>query len=93
MYIKNSMGPRTVSWETPERTGWGRIATLRKQLSAIFLAEICWIQVCVDPLMPYQLSLYCIRLCGTLSKALLKSMMIISVCKGLLDRSWKRERS
>ena len=29
------------------------------------------------PLMPYQLSLYCRRLCGTLSKALLKSMMII----------------
>ena len=39
------------------------------------------------PLMPYQLSLYCRRLCGTLSKALLKSMMIKSVCEGLLDRS------
>ena len=38
MYIKNSIGPRTVPWGTPERTGWGRIATLRKQLSAIFLA-------------------------------------------------------
>ena len=22
MYIKNSMGPRTVPWGTPERTGW-----------------------------------------------------------------------
>ena len=22
MYIKNSMGPRTVLWGTPERTGW-----------------------------------------------------------------------
>ena len=39
MYIKNSIGPRTVPWGTPERTGWGRIATLRKQLSAIYLAE------------------------------------------------------
>ena len=23
MYIKNSIGPRTVPWGTPERTGWG----------------------------------------------------------------------
>ena len=22
MYIRNSMGPRTVPWGTPERTGW-----------------------------------------------------------------------
>ena len=36
---------------------------------------------------------YCRRLRGTLSKALLKSMMNISVCEVLLDRSWKRERS
>ena len=23
MYIRNSIGPRTVPWGTPERTGWG----------------------------------------------------------------------
>ena len=37
--------------------------------------------------------IYCRRLCGTPSKALLKSMRIISVCEGLLDRSWKMKRS
>ena len=48
--------------------------------------------ICVDPLMPYQLSLYCRRLCGTLSKALLKSMMIIiSVCR--TKPSYSNERN
>ena len=72
MYIKNSIGPRTVPWGTPERTGWG--------------GGDC------DPSETTLCDLPC-RKCWTLSNALLKSIMIISVCEVLLDRSWKRERS
>ena len=61
--------------------------SLRSPLQTIF-----WIQVCMVPLLPYQLSLYCRHLCGTLPKVFLKSIMIISVCEGLLDKSWKRKR-
>ena len=93
MYIKNSMGPRTVLCGTSERTGWEEDCDPSETTLCDLPCRTFWIQVCVVPLMPYQLSLYRRRLCGTLSKALLKSMMIRSVCEGLLDRSWKRERS
>ena len=79
--------------EGPERTGCEEDCNPSKTPFCDLACRKCWIQLYVDPLMPYQLSIYCRRLCGTLSKALLKSMMIISVCEGLLDRSRKRERS
>ena len=64
MYIKNSMGPRTVPWGTPERTGWEEDCDPSETTLCDLPCRKLWIQVCVcvDPLMPYQLSLYCRRL-------------------------------
>ena len=76
MYIRNSIGPRTVPCGTPERTGWGEDCDPSETTLCDLPCRKLWIQVCVDPLMPYQLSLYCRRLRETLSKALLKSIMI-----------------
>ena len=58
MYIRNSIGPRTVPWGTPERTGWGEDCDPSETTLCDLPCRKCWIQLCVDPLMPYQSSLY-----------------------------------
>ena len=62
VYIKNSMGPRTVPLGTPERTGWEEDCDPSETILCDLSWRKFWIQVCVDPLMPYQLSLYYRRL-------------------------------
>ena len=46
MYIRNSIGPRTVPWGTPERTGWGEDCdpsetTLRSSLQKMLDPVMC----------------------------------------------------
>ena len=62
VHIKNSMGPRTVPWGTPERTGREEDCDPSETILCDLPCRKVWIQVCVDPLMPYKLSLYCGRL-------------------------------
>ena len=59
---QNSMGPRTVPWGTPERTGWEEDCDPSETTLCDLPCRTLWIQVSVDPLMPYQLCLYCRRL-------------------------------
>ena len=47
MYIKDSMGPRTVPWGTPERTGWEEDCDPSETTLCDLPGGNCWIQVCV----------------------------------------------
>ena len=48
--IRNSIGPRTVPWGTPERTGWGEDCDPSETTLCDLPCRKCWIQLCVDPL-------------------------------------------
>ena len=91
MYSKKSIGPRTEPCGTPDVTS---VVSDRARLT-----ETRWlrfdrknvIQLCVLPVIPYEVSLDRRRLCRTLSKALTKSRRIASVCVLLYNaiiQSW-----
>ena len=80
MYGKKSIGPRTEPCGTPDVTS---VVSDRASLTATRCFRFDRkdvIQLCVLPVIPYEVSLDKMRLCGTLSKALAKSRRIASVC-------------
>ena len=84
--IRNNNGPVTVPWGTLESTlTQSENSPLITTRCFLFVRKVL-IQLRVLPLMPYLFSLMSNRLCGTLSKAFAKSIIIMSVCF-LLSRS------
>ena len=78
IYAKNKRGPRTVPWGTPDLTcthcEWSPSTTTRCRR----LVRKFEIQVWVLPVIPKFCNLWSNLLCGTVSNALLKSIIIIS---------------
>ena len=91
MYSRKSIGPRTESCGTPDVT---YVVSYRASLTdtrCLRFDRNDVIQLCVLPVIPYEVSLYIMRLCGTLSKALAKSTRIASVCvlvSNAIIQSW-----
>ena len=92
MYSKKSIGPRTEPCGTPDVTYY--VVSDRAPLtetSCLRFDRKDVIQLCVLPVIPYEVSLDRRRLCGTLSKALAKSRRIASVCvllSNAIIQSW-----
>ena len=96
MKHKNSKGPRTVPWGTPESTLWA----LEWQPSIITLCVLAdrkdLIQVRSSPCMPSSSNFRRRRRWGTVSNALLKSNTATSTCSLrsiLVRRSWVVSKS
>ena len=90
MYIRKRRGPSTVPCGTPDST-WvqGECPPLTTTLCSRHVRNF-EIQACVLLLMPYLFNLFRCRLCGTVSNAFEKYIMIMSNCDLLfrdLDRS------
>ena len=80
MKIRKRIGPKTDPWGTPNKTGTGSEAWPSKTTCGLRPESNELIHLWVDPRIP-KLSDFCNSLlCGTLSKAFAKSMMIKSVC-------------
>ena len=79
MYSKKSIGPRTEPCGTPDVTA---VVSDRAPLTETRCLK-CYrkyvIQLCVLPVIPYEVSLDRRHLCGTLSKALAKSRRITCI--------------
>ena len=79
MKMGNRTGPRTDPWCTPDSSGTGSEAWPSKTTCWVRPESHELIHLWVDPLIPYYSNLCNSLLCGTLSKALAKSIMIKSV--------------
>ena len=81
MYSNKSIGPRTEPCGTPDVTSvMSDRAPLTETRCLRFDKKKDVIQLCVLPVIPYEVSLDRRRLCGTSSKALAKSRRIGSIC-------------
>ena len=80
MYSKKSIGPRTEPCGTPDVTSAmsGRAPLTETRCSRFDRKYL--IQLCVLPVIPYEVSLDRRRLCGTLSKALATCRRFASIC-------------
>ena len=88
MNSKKSIGPRTEPCGTPDVTS---VVSDRTETRCLRFDRKDVIQLCVLPVIPYEVSLDRRRLCGTLSKALAKSRRIASVCvllSNAIIQSW-----
>ena len=91
MYSKKSIGPRTEPCGTPDVTSVVSDRTPLNETRCLRFDRKDVIQLCVLPVIPYEVSLDRRRLCGTLSKALAKSRRIASVCvllSNAIIQSW-----
>ena len=79
MYIRNSMGPSTVHWGTPEVTAIFSDVVFSKCTVCVLFARKDVIQFVTWSDIPYNFSLEMSLLCGTLSNAFAKSIIIKSV--------------
>ena len=80
MYSKKSIGPRTEPCGTPDVTSVVSDRAPLTETRCLRFDRKDVIQLCVLPVIPYEVSLDRRRLCETLSKALAKSRRIASVC-------------
>ena len=80
MYSKKSVGPRTEPYGTPDVTSVMSDRAPLTETRCLRFDRKNVIQLCVLPVLPYEVSLDRSRLCGTLSKALAKSRKIASIC-------------
>ena len=80
MYSKKSIGPRTEPYGTPNATYVMPDRAPLTETRCLRCNRKYVIQLCVLPVIPYEVSLDRRRLCGTLSKALAKSRKIASIC-------------
>ena len=91
MYSKKSIGPRTEPCGTPDVTSVVSDRAPLTETRCLRFDRKDVIQLCVLPVIPYEVSLDRRRLCGTLSKALAKSRRIASVCvllSNAIIQSW-----
>ena len=91
MYGKKSIGPRTEPCGTPDVTSVVSDRAPLTETRCLRFDRKDVIQLCVLPVVPYEVSLDRRRLCGTLSKALAKSKRIASVCvllSNAMIQSW-----
>ena len=79
MYSMKSIGPRTVPCGTPDVTSVVSDRAPLTETRCLRFDRKDVIQVCVLPVIPYEVSLDRRRLWGTLTKALAKSRRIASV--------------
>ena len=80
MYSKKSTGPRTEPCGTPNITSVMSDRAPLTETRSLRFGRKDVIQLCVLPVIPYEVSLDRRRLYGTLSKALAKSRRIASIC-------------
>ena len=80
IYSKKSIGPRIVPCGTPDVTYVVSDRAPLTETRCLRFDRKYVIQLCVLPVIPYEVSLDIRSLCGTLSKALAKSRRIASVC-------------
>ena len=80
MYSKKSIGPRTEPCGTPDVTSVMSDRAPLTETRCLRFDRKDVIQLCVLPVIPYEVNLDRRRLCGTLSKALAKSRRIASIC-------------
>ena len=73
MYSKKSIGPRTEPCGTPDVTSVMSDRAPLTETRCLRFDRKDVIQLCVLPVIPYEVNLDRRRLCGTLSKALAKS--------------------
>ena len=80
VYSKKSIGPRTEPCGTPDVTSVMSDRAPLTETRCLRFDRKDVIQLCVLPVIPYEVNLDRRRLCGTLSKALAKSRRIASIC-------------
>ena len=80
IYNKNSIGPRTEPCGIPDVTSVMSDRAPLTETRCLRFDRKDVIQLCVLPVIPYEVRLDRRRLCGTLSKALAKSRRIASIC-------------
>ena len=80
MYSKKSIGPITEPCGTPDVTSVMSDRAPLTENRCLRFDRRYMIQLCVLPVIPYEVNLDRRRVCGTLSKALAKSMRIASIC-------------
>ena len=80
MYGKKNIGPRTELCGTPDVTSVMSDRAPLTETRCLRFDRKDVIQLCVSPVVPYEVSLDRRRLCGNLSKALAKSRRIASIC-------------
>ena len=91
MYCKKSISPRTEPCGTPDVTYVVSDRAPLTETRCLRIDRKYVIQLCVLPVIPYEVSLDRRRLCVTLSKALAKSRRIASVCvllSNAIIQSW-----
>ena len=80
MYSNKSIGPRTEPYGTPDVTYVMSDRVKLTETRCLRFDRKYVIQLCLLPVIQYEVSLDRRRLCGTLSKALAKSTRIASIC-------------
>ena len=80
MYSKTPIGPRTEPCGTPDVTSVMSDSAPLTETRCLRFHRKYLIQLCVLPVIPYEVSLDRSRLCETLTKALAKSRRIASIC-------------
>ena len=80
MYVQKRMGPRTEPCGTPDVTEVMYDRAPLTETRCLRYDRTYVIQLCMLPVIPYEVSLNRRHLCGTLSKALVKSRRIASIC-------------
>ena len=91
MYSKKSIGPRTEPRRTPAVTSVVSDRAPLTETRCLRFERKDVIQLCVLPVIPYEVSLDRRRLWGTLSKALAKSRRMASICvllSNAIIQSW-----
>ena len=91
IYSKKSIGPRTEPCGTSDVTSVVSDRAPLTETRCLRFDRKDVLQLCVLPVIPYEVNLDRRRLCGTLSKALAKSRRIASVCVSLSNaiiQSW-----
>ena len=91
MYSKKSIGPRTEPCGTPDATSEMSDRAPLTETRCLRFDRKDVIQLCVLPVIPYEVNLDRSRLCGILSKALTKSGRIASICvllSNVVIQSW-----
>ena len=91
MYSKKSIGPRTEPCGTPDVTSVMSDRAPFTETRCLRFDRKYVIQLCVLPVIPFEVGLDRRRLCWTLSKAFAKSRRITSICVVLSNaviQSW-----
>ena len=91
MYSKKSIGPRTEPSGTPDVTSVMSDRAPLTETRCLRFDRKDVIQLCVLPVIPYEVNLDRRRLCGTLSKALAKSRRLDSP-DDLFKLGWSEDK-